>query len=200
MFFGNLMLLALNLLPALPLDGGRLLALALSLRYDLATQMKVMRVLGMILGLGLAGLAVASAVWWGAANFSLAAAGCFLIYASQVGATTEAMAALRQFLDRRNRLETSGMMRGEILAVLEQQPLRAVLPHLAPGTVYLPGGAGERTLRMRGSWMRIPCKGPTCIIPRETAHPFCQMRRNGRSPGQISTLTSERVHAIVVSS
>ena len=97
------LLLALNLLPALPLDGGRLLALALSLRYDLATQMKVMRVLGMILGLGLAGVAVASAVWWGAANFSLAAAGCFLIYASQVGATTEAMAALRQFLDRRNR-------------------------------------------------------------------------------------------------
>ena len=63
-FFGNLMMLALNLLPALPLDGGRLLALALSLRYDLATQMKVMRVLGMILGLGLAGVAVASAVWW----------------------------------------------------------------------------------------------------------------------------------------
>lgn len=150
MFFGNLMLLALNLLPALPLDGGRLLALALSLRYDLATQMKVMRVLGMILGLGLAGLAVASAVWWGAANFSLAAAGCFLIYASQVGATTEAMAALRQFLDRRNRLETSGMMRGEILAVLEQQPLRAVLPHLRQGRYTCLAVLESGTLRMRG--------------------------------------------------
>lgn len=150
MFFGNLMLLALNLLPALPLDGGRLLALALSLRYDLATQMKVMRVLGMILGLGLAGVAVASAVWWGAANFSLAAAGCFLIYASQVGATTEAMAALRQFLDRRNRLETSGMMRGEILAVLEQQPLRAVLPHLRQGRYTCLAVLESGTLRMRG--------------------------------------------------
>ena len=150
MFFGNLMLLALNLLPALPLDGGRLLALALSLRYDLATQMKVMRVLGMILGLGLAGVAVASAVWWGAANFSLAAAGCFLIYASQVGATTEAMAALRQFLDRRNRLETSGMMRGEILAVLEQQPLRAVLSHLRQGRYTCLAVLESGTLRMRG--------------------------------------------------
>lgn len=184
----------------LPLDGGRLLALALSLRYDLATQMKVMRVLGMILGLGLAGVAVASAVWWGAANFSLAAAGCFLIYASQVGATTEAMAALRQFLDRRNRLETSGMMRGEILAVLEQQPLRGRSCHTCARD-GIPAWRCWRAERCAcgGSWMRIPCKGPTCIIPRETAHPFCQMRRNGRSPGQISTLTSERVHAIVVS-
>ena len=132
MFFGNLMLLAL------------------SLRYDLATQMKVMRVLGMILGLGLAGVAVASAVWWGAANFSLAAAGCFLIYASQVGATTEAMAALRQFLDRRNRLETSGMMRGEILAVLEQQPLRVDLPHLRQGRYTCLAVLESGTLRMRG--------------------------------------------------
>lgn len=174
MFFGNLMLLALNLLPALPLDGGRLLALVLSLRYDLATQMKVMRVLGMILGLGLAGLAVASAVWWGAANFSLAAAGCFLIYASQVGATTEAMAALRQFLDRRNRLETSGMMRGKSWLYWSSNPCGPSCHTCARDGI--PAWRCWRAERCAcgGSWMRIPCKGPTCIIPRETAHPFAR--------------------------
>lgn len=149
-FFGNLMLLTLNLLPALPLDGGRLLALVLSLRYDLAVQLRVMRVLGTAMGLGIVGLAVVSAVYWGAANFSLAAVGCFLLYASQTGATTETMAALRQFLDRRNRLETSGIMRGEILAVLEHQPLRSVLPHLRQGRYTCLAVLQSGTLRIRG--------------------------------------------------
>lgn len=150
LFFGNLGLFALNLLPALPLDGGRLLALALSLRCDLAAQMKTLRLLGTGLGLGLIGIAVISAAKWGAMNFSLAAVGCFLLYAAQTGATTEAMAALRQFLDRRNRLETRGLMRGEILAVLEKEPLRCVLPHLRQGRYTCLAVLESGTLRMLG--------------------------------------------------
>ncbi len=152
LFFGNLALLALNLLPALPLDGGRLLALVLSLRLDLAAQTKALRVLGTAAGLGLIGLAAFSAARLGSMNFSLAAAGCFLLYAAQAGTATEAMAALRQFLDRRNRLETRGLMRGEILVALGNQPLRRLLPHLRQGRYTCLAVLESGTLRVLG-WL-----------------------------------------------
>lgn len=158
LFFGNLSLLLLNLLPALPLDGGRLLALVLSRWMDLAGQLRVMRSLGLALGAGATLLAVGCGLWHGTFNLSLAMVGCFLMYAAQTATATEAMAALRQFLYRRGRLETRGIMPGEVLAVLARQPLRQVLPHLGQerytclailesGTLRVLGIADEDTLQ-----------------------------------------------------
>jgi len=158
LFFGNLSLLLLNLLPALPLDGGRLLALVLSRWMDLAGQLRVMRSLGLALGAGATLLAVGCGLWQGTFNLSLAMVGCFLMYAAQTATATEAMAALRQFLYRRGRLETRGIMPGEVLAVLARQPLRQVLPHLGQerytclailesGTLRVLGIADEDTLQ-----------------------------------------------------
>ncbi len=150
LFFMNLGLLLLNLLPALPMDGGRLLALGLSLRLDLAAQGKVMRAAGTAVGLGLTGLAVAGGLLWGGMNFSLAAAGCFALYAAQAGTVTEALTVLRDFLDRRNRLEIRGVMRGEVLTALEHQPLRSVLPRLRQERYTFLAVLERGTLRVLG--------------------------------------------------
>lgn len=179
LFFGNLSLLLMNLLPALPLDGGRLLALALSRWMDLAAQLHVMRALGMALGAGAAVLAVVCGLWQGAFNLSLAMIGCFLMYAAQTATATEAMAALRQFLYRRSRLETRGVLPGEILAVLARQPLRQVLPHLGQerytclailesGTLRVLGMADEDMLQQ--TYLSHPDGVCADLLPQEVPH------------------------------
>ena len=135
LFFGNLALLVLNLLPALPLDGGRLLALLLSLCFPLPTQMKVLRLTTCTIGILLLLTGIFSAAWLGLFNLSLCIIGCFLLYAAYVCTTTEAMTTLRQFLHRRNLLEIRGFMPCASLAVMAHTPLRTVL-HYLPAERY----------------------------------------------------------------
>ncbi|MCH5287321.1 MAG: hypothetical protein J1E43_07860 [Christensenellaceae bacterium] len=109
-FLCNAAILFVNLLPALPLDGGRLLAMGLSCLLRRETVQTVMRAIGTALGL----ICVVLNLWlsWssGGWNLSLAAAGCFLMYSAARSTTTHAMAELRDFMDRKSRLESCGSM------------------------------------------------------------------------------------------
>lgn len=110
LFMSNLSILLLNLLPALPLDGGRLLAQLLSLFLPVTVVNRVLRALGTLTGM----LCIALNLWltWkqGGWNLSLTAAGCFLIYSAAVSTTSQAMAQLRSFTDRKIRLENKGCL------------------------------------------------------------------------------------------
>ncbi len=137
LFQSNLSLLALNLLPALPLDGGRLLSLLLSPFCKPATVRNIMRGLGTALGV----VAIVTNVYvsWrhGGWNLSLASCGCFLLYSAATGVTTQAMAELRQFMDRKIFLENQGSVPCRTIAILAGQPLRHALRRLAPRCVTL---------------------------------------------------------------
>ena len=138
-FACNLLYACLNLLPALPLDGGRILSMLLGLRLKNGTIRKIMRIIGSLLGISLIGLNVWFSMHDGGWNLSMSIAGCFLIYAASAGTTTAAMAELRQLMDRKIRFEKKRHAKCCWVAVDAQLPVGSVIRLLAPGryTMFL---------------------------------------------------------------
>lgn len=137
LFMSNLSILLVNLLPALPLDGGRVLALLLSLCLSADSVRRAMRSLGMIFGCACIALNLLLTWKMGGWNLSLACAGCFLMYAACTGTTTAALAELRAFMDRKLRLEQRGCMGCRVVAVTESLTLRGAVGALAPSLYTL---------------------------------------------------------------
>lgn len=133
LFCCNLLLLLGNLLPALPLDGGRILALLLSLRLPGERAQGILRISGTALGMGCIGLNLVLSIRHGGWNLSCAMAGCFLMYAAATGTTTFAMAELRRLMDRKQRLAEKGASPCRWLAVTPDTPLRKAAAQLPRG-------------------------------------------------------------------
>jgi stage IV sporulation protein FB len=139
LFSTNLVILAGNLLPALPMDGGRILATILLQRISSAAVNSVMRLSGVLIGGALIALNVFVSMHLGGWNLSLGAAGCFLMYASALCTTSSALAELRMFMDRKIMLESKGVLTCKWKAVSEHLPLRRGVHMLVPGcfTVFV---------------------------------------------------------------
>lgn len=134
LLFGcNVLQLFLNLLPALPLDGGRILALVLGIWLRQETVRKIILVMGTAIGLCCIGGNFLLSLQHGGWNLSLAMAGCFIMYASAVGTTSHALAELRMFMDRKIRMEKRGALSCHWLAVADTLPFRAAVKKLSPG-------------------------------------------------------------------
>lgn len=131
LFMANLGLLLLNLLPALPLDGGRLLALFLSAVMPEARVRQVLRALGTALGLALVALNVWISWRQGGWNFSLALAGCAMLYGASAATTSRMLAELRSLMDRKTRLEIHGAMPACEVAVLADITVHTALARLS---------------------------------------------------------------------
>ena len=150
LFLCNAAMLLINLLPALPLDGGRVLALVLSLLARPETVKAVMRFLGSALGLGCVVLNLWLSWFRGGWNLSLAAAGCFLMYSAARSTTSFAMAELRDFMDRKSRLESCGVLPCRWITVTGDAPLRQVVRCLRPRRHTMVCVAGDGVAEHRG--------------------------------------------------
>ena len=137
-FLSNAGILLVNLLPALPLDGGRLLSAVLLRLLRRETCWRVMRIIGTAAG-------------------ALAAAGCFLLYSAVSATTSEALTELRALMDRKIRMETRGKLPIQPMAMLSTRTLhhavRALHPTrmtqlyiIEPGTMRLLGILTEQQL------------------------------------------------------
>lgn len=132
LFAANLAILLLNLLPVLPLDGGRILTLLLSRFLRLETVRRIMRIAGTLAGLALIAFSGWMAWCYGLLNWSLAAAGCFLMYSAATATTSMAMAELRRLMDRKIALEGRGFAPVRRVAVIADMPLHRVVRLLHP--------------------------------------------------------------------
>ena len=127
LFVSNLGILLINLLPALPLDGGRLLLLLLQSMMPLQRACKVMVAIGKTIGIGLIVANIWCSYHLGGWNFSLGLAGCCILYGTEHAVTTRAMEELRALIDRKIRLERQRTLPMVWLAVLQHTPVRKLI-------------------------------------------------------------------------
>lgn len=137
LLLSNAGILLVNLLPALPLDGGRLLSAVLSRFVRRDTCWRVMRIIGSVLGVALVVFGGVLAVKTGQGNFSLMAAGCFLLYSAIAATTSAAMAELRALMDRKIRIEARGSLPIQPLAMLSTRTMRNAVRALHPTRMTL---------------------------------------------------------------
>ena len=139
------------------MDGGRLLSAVLLRLLRRETCWRVMRIIGTAAGALLVVGGVVGAVrrWQG--SWSLAAAGCFLLYSAVSATTSTALMELRALMDRKIRMETRGKLPIQPMAMLSTRTLhhavRALHPTrmtqlyiIEPGTMRLLGILTEQQL------------------------------------------------------
>lgn len=129
---GNLALLLLNLLPAMPLDGGNLLMLLLGQCFSDRVARRMMQGLSTLVGM--ACIVGNLYLTWrnGGWNLSLSCAGCFMVYAGTVATRTNALHELRGFLDRKIRLERRDVLNVCSRVVTTRLTLRRAVMLLHP--------------------------------------------------------------------
>lgn len=126
-FMSNLSILMINMLPVFPLDGGRLLSMILNMLISKRLVNRVMRIAGLLTGLGL--ICVNIYVSWKYACFSLSLAmiGCCIMYCSSTATNSYALYELQSFMDRKIRFEKHCTCKTRFYTVAHTQPLCKVI-------------------------------------------------------------------------
>ena len=144
----NLLLLLMNLLPALPLDGGWMLLALLRRFRSHARAARCLTLVGYILGGALCGLSLLFACR-GRLVVAPCFAGLYLIYAAAAERKASTARYVTALIARRQRLERGQTLPVEILAAGADTPARMLLRSLHPGhyhIVHVLSPDGQRTV------------------------------------------------------
>ncbi len=132
----NLVLGLTNLLPALPLDGGRILRALLSRRHGRARATKILSRAGAVVG----GLVILLGLWAalnGVVNPMLFLSGVYLVYAALKEQETLAAACVSALHGRAERLRREGALPVRWLAVEKDTRAERLATRLTAGTYHL---------------------------------------------------------------
>lgn len=132
----NLWMLVLNLLPVLPLDGGRMLLAVLAKRLDRAAAFRTLLMLGRAFCALLLFDALLRALRGESAMLRLTLA-CYLLYASALEERTSVSRYLAAYLSNRHRVERSGALPVQHLCASGDITISALLSHLHGGAYHL---------------------------------------------------------------
>ncbi len=132
----NLLLLVINLLPALPLDGGEMLRAVLSARFPSVAVTKALTGVGYAVGILLCFVSLAAAFRGEVSLFPLFA-GLYLMYAVALERRDSTARYVTALIARRQRLERHEMLPVECLAVSADTPARLILPRLSLGKYHV---------------------------------------------------------------
>ncbi|HWQ62227.1 MAG TPA: site-2 protease family protein, partial [Negativicutes bacterium] len=133
-FYGeaNLMLAFFNLLPALPLDGGRILRALLALRWDWGEATAAVAGLGKLLALVLAAAAAVGLWRSGTVNLTFLAAAAWLFVAARAETAAAGFRAMRILARKKAELTARGVMSTSHLTALASTPVRDVVRQFGP--------------------------------------------------------------------
>lgn len=134
-----------NLLPALPLDGGRVLRAALSRRIGFGRATRRAAAAGKVIAVALA-VVGALLVGAGVANATLVAVALFVYWAAREEEQLAAYSFLRSLARRGNLLRRAGLLPARHLAAVGTTPVKEVLLRLVPQAyhvVWVFDGSGE---------------------------------------------------------
>ena len=132
----NLVILLFNLLPALPLDGGRALCglLSYSMRPGRAASVGIW--LGRALALGLIGAAIVTGIE-GRFNATLAMAGIYLLTSGGRERVKADSASVGSLIERGHELDLEGVLPLTWLAVSEKSSVRAAATRIYPRRAHM---------------------------------------------------------------
>jgi len=132
----NFVMLAMNLLPVLPLDGGRMLLALLSKRLNRARVLRTLLICGRVVAVSLiiSGFALSLQ---GACHLSLITLGCYLLYAAAIEERTSVSRYLAAFMSRRCRLERHRPLNTQTLCAASSMPVFMLIEYLHPGAYHL---------------------------------------------------------------
>ncbi len=128
----NLLLMGFNLLPALPLDGGRALTALLTPRLGAERCLRVFSVAGEVLGAMLLALGVWGALH-GALNLSLLLAASYLVYAAARERSVPTADGVRAMLRHTQTLARRGALPMREMLVRADLPIAALARHTCSG-------------------------------------------------------------------
>ena len=134
----NLALACFNLLPGLPLDGGRILRSYLAPLFGFRKATEQAACLGQVLAVLLFGTGLAGLLR-GYFSISLIVVGIFLFYAATREKKQAVYAFLRSLGVKERELGQRGGLRGEMLVVLEETRLLDVFRLFHPSAIILSG-------------------------------------------------------------
>lgn len=137
MFLSNLSILLINLIPVLPLDGGRILLLLLERIFPKGVAAKIIKYISMAFGTFLILLNILLSWYTGGWNLSLAFAGCCILYSASMSSVTHAMAEIRCFLDRKIMLERKGRVSTLWMSALHTMPINQLVRRLPSGHMMM---------------------------------------------------------------
>lgn len=133
LFKANLMMLFFNLLPVLPMDGGKVLHAMLCQKINWRKSVSMLALLGVFSGIALLALA-----GWGifalkTLNLSLVLTGCYLIYAASLSKKTVITECLHGIIASRARLERNGVMDMALIAASSRLTVAQLMARVPSG-------------------------------------------------------------------
>jgi stage IV sporulation protein FB len=131
----NILLLCFNLLPVLPLDGGRMLQALLTPWLGWQKAMRILSTAGICAGLLMNGLAIWGAIH-GVANLSLVIVGCYLMYAAHLSKTMAAIQCIHGVISKKMKLEREKTLQVEWLGSSGATSIRELFRRMSPGKYH----------------------------------------------------------------